>query len=339
MDEVEIHANGLLLRPWLPADATEVLRACQDPQIQRWTTLPSPYLPEHATGFVTTHTRHAWTNGTAAPFGVFDPASGEMLGADGLISIRRGAGEVGYWVAPWARAGDGDPRPRTPWPPGPCGTLGLTRLAGGPRWATTRPAWSLSGSGSAWRASCERPGIGPRSVRSTLGRPRCCLASCARPTLRSIPCSAGRRTPSVTRQPRLRTLDQAAARRSALRPLGAGRYRRRSWPPRRIRNRCAGPPCPTRTRRPMRWSFVTIHCPGAVGSRRRGRVRHRGADDAYAGSMELRLTGADVAEVGFLVAPWARGRGLATAALTEVCRWGIRRPRAAAHRMAGVRGE
>ena len=40
------------LRPWNPADADAVHRACQDPDIQRWTAIPVPYLPEHAQGFV-----------------------------------------------------------------------------------------------------------------------------------------------------------------------------------------------------------------------------------------------------------------------------------------------
>jgi RimJ/RimL family protein N-acetyltransferase len=30
-----------------------------------------------------------------------------------------------------------------------------------------------------------------------------------------------------------------------------------------------------------------------------------------------------VADVGYLTAPWARGRGYATAALRELCRWGF----------------
>jgi hypothetical protein len=41
---VEITADGLLLRPWQTDDADVVFRARQDPEIQRWTTVPSPYL-------------------------------------------------------------------------------------------------------------------------------------------------------------------------------------------------------------------------------------------------------------------------------------------------------
>jgi RimJ/RimL family protein N-acetyltransferase len=50
-----------------------------------------------------------------------------------------------------------------------------------------------------------------------------------------------------------------------------------------------------------------------------------GPDGLYAGSMDLRLNPIDpgVGNVGFLCAPWARGRGLTTAALRLACRWGF----------------
>lgn len=47
------------------------------------------------------------------------------------------------------------------------------------------------------------------------------------------------------------------------------------------------------------------------------------ADDDYLGAIDLRLDGEAGAEVGYAVAPWARGRGVATAALVTACRWGF----------------
>src|SRR5690606_28185365 len=101
----ELREAGLLLRPWRPDDAQAVYLACQDPEIQRWTTVPSPYRLEHAEHFVTSHNDKAWAEGTGAPFGVFDPKTDELLGSSGFISLRAdlGEGEIGYWVAPWAR--------------------------------------------------------------------------------------------------------------------------------------------------------------------------------------------------------------------------------------------
>jgi RimJ/RimL family protein N-acetyltransferase len=55
------------------------------------------------------------------------------------------------------------------------------------------------------------------------------------------------------------------------------------------------------------------------------------AADGYVGSLALRLGPADgIAEVGYLVAPWARGRGCASTALRALCDWafaalGVRR--------------
>ncbi|GAB3799450.1 GNAT family N-acetyltransferase [Micromonospora zhanjiangensis] len=105
MEPVEIIHGDLLLRPWRSGDADAVHRACQDPAIQRWTSVPSPYLPEHATGFVTGIAPAAWAAGTGAPFAVCDAGTGELLGSCGLVSIDRAldSAEVGYWTAPWAR--------------------------------------------------------------------------------------------------------------------------------------------------------------------------------------------------------------------------------------------
>jgi len=47
-----LHGRGLVLRTWLPEDLDALLEACQDPEIQHWTPLPSPYLPEHAELFL-----------------------------------------------------------------------------------------------------------------------------------------------------------------------------------------------------------------------------------------------------------------------------------------------
>ncbi|WP_230415890.1 GNAT family N-acetyltransferase [Micromonospora tarapacensis] len=104
MEPVEITEDGLLLRPWRATDADAVHRACQDPDIQRWTSVPRPYQPEHAQKFVADRARQ-WELGTGAPFAVCDAASGELLGACGLNTIDRHheLSEIGYWTAPWAR--------------------------------------------------------------------------------------------------------------------------------------------------------------------------------------------------------------------------------------------
>ncbi len=46
-------------------------------------------------------------------------------------------------------------------------------------------------------------------------------------------------------------------------------------------------------------------------------------DDRFSGAIDLRLDGSGMGSVGYSVAPWARGRGVGTAALRLVCRWGL----------------
>lgn len=105
MRAVEIITDDLLLRPWRAADADQVYQACQDPLIQRWTQVPTPYTLAHAVAFVTGVTRDAWTQRTGAPLGVFDRATGALLASNGLVDldVAAGTGEIGYWTAPWAR--------------------------------------------------------------------------------------------------------------------------------------------------------------------------------------------------------------------------------------------
>ena len=105
MEPVEILTGDLLIRPWRPDDARAVYEACQDPGIQRWTLVPSPYERADAERFVGEFTSAAWATRSAAPLGVFHQASGELLGSNGLGSINsaRNSAELGYWTAPWAR--------------------------------------------------------------------------------------------------------------------------------------------------------------------------------------------------------------------------------------------
>ena len=80
-----------------PADAPWIYEACQDQQLQYWTTIPKPYLMEHAESFANGKTKElkVWV--------IEDNQSKQV----GLISIHgvdaEGNAEIGYWVAPWGR--------------------------------------------------------------------------------------------------------------------------------------------------------------------------------------------------------------------------------------------
>ena len=85
------------LRDLKPTDATWIFEACQDEQIQYWTTVPKPYLMEHAVGFANgkTSEKKVWV--------IEDSTKKEV----GVISIHgvdeNGNAEIGYWVAAWGR--------------------------------------------------------------------------------------------------------------------------------------------------------------------------------------------------------------------------------------------
>jgi RimJ/RimL family protein N-acetyltransferase len=94
----------ITLRPPAPDDVDAITEACQDPEIPRWTRVPSPYTRDHAVEFVERSAR-MWQNGTDAPFVIVDAETSELLGA---IGVHRLGGEddgpeVGYWLAHDAR--------------------------------------------------------------------------------------------------------------------------------------------------------------------------------------------------------------------------------------------
>ena len=78
-------------------DASWIFDACQDEQIQYWTTVPRPYLMQHAISF---------TNNELNEFKIWVIENKDSKPV-GVISIHtvdeQGAAEIGYWVAPWGR--------------------------------------------------------------------------------------------------------------------------------------------------------------------------------------------------------------------------------------------
>jgi RimJ/RimL family protein N-acetyltransferase len=103
MQPTDITCGRLMLRPWTAADVDAVADICQDPEIQRWTTVPSPYSRQDAQVFLTEIAPAGWEAGTMATWGVFDATTAEVLGSVGLHGIGDGRAEIGYWCAAGAR--------------------------------------------------------------------------------------------------------------------------------------------------------------------------------------------------------------------------------------------
>jgi RimJ/RimL family protein N-acetyltransferase len=96
MEPSTLTTDRLVLRALGPQDTEAVYAAAQDPDIQRWTTIPSPYLPEHARDFVERVVPDGWADDSGYNFGLFLP-SGELAGVIGVTMPAPGTGEIGFW--------------------------------------------------------------------------------------------------------------------------------------------------------------------------------------------------------------------------------------------------
>ncbi|RCG29850.1 GNAT family N-acetyltransferase [Sphaerisporangium album] len=85
-------------------DAEAIARACSAPETADFLpALPQPYALDDALAFITELSPGVWDLGGAS-FVMADAAGGEWLGDIELKPLdARGAGEIGYLVAPWAR--------------------------------------------------------------------------------------------------------------------------------------------------------------------------------------------------------------------------------------------
>ncbi|OIV37573.1 hypothetical protein BIV57_10230 [Mangrovactinospora gilvigrisea] len=100
MDTTELRTARLRLRPFVSADVPAIHAACQDAEIQRWTTVPSPYALSDAENFVETLCPKQWAENTAFTFGVFtEDAQRSLVGAMGLMAHEPGRLEIGFWTA------------------------------------------------------------------------------------------------------------------------------------------------------------------------------------------------------------------------------------------------
>lgn len=99
-----LHDDTVRLRPPEAGDAVAIAVAVQDPDIPRFTTVPSPYTVADALAYIE-HSRASWSSGDAAPFVIVDAGHGTLLGSIGLHDLATTARvpHVGYWVAAPAR--------------------------------------------------------------------------------------------------------------------------------------------------------------------------------------------------------------------------------------------
>ncbi|MFE9440850.1 GNAT family N-acetyltransferase [Streptomyces sp. NPDC006602] len=99
MDPVTLTTDRLRLRAVGPQDTDAVYAAAQDPDIQRWTTIPSPYLPEHARSFTEQLAPEGWADGSMLTWGIFLPEGEDLVGMLSLTMRSLSAAEIGFWGA------------------------------------------------------------------------------------------------------------------------------------------------------------------------------------------------------------------------------------------------
>ncbi|MBV9022355.1 MAG: GNAT family N-acetyltransferase [Streptomycetaceae bacterium] len=103
MEPVTLTTERLLLRALRRSDVQAVYEACQDPDIPRWTTVPSPYTHRDATEWIERTASAGWHEDTAYNFGVFTKEGGLLVGAMGLVRLKldepERMAELGYWTA------------------------------------------------------------------------------------------------------------------------------------------------------------------------------------------------------------------------------------------------
>ncbi|MER5978735.1 GNAT family protein [Streptomyces sp. NPDC001857] len=98
MEPVTLTTDRLVLRAPGPQDTHAVHACAQDPDIQRWTTIPSPYLPEHARSFTEQLSPDGWADRSMFTFGAFLP-DGALTGMLSLTMRSPGTAEIGFWAA------------------------------------------------------------------------------------------------------------------------------------------------------------------------------------------------------------------------------------------------
>jgi RimJ/RimL family protein N-acetyltransferase len=92
------------LRLWRSDDAPALAAALQDPEIPRWTRVPSPYAEADACEWLAQDAER-WASGEGAHFAVVDAESDELIGSFGITDFEWDdfRAEIGYWVAGGAR--------------------------------------------------------------------------------------------------------------------------------------------------------------------------------------------------------------------------------------------
>jgi RimJ/RimL family protein N-acetyltransferase len=98
MQAFELRGNGVLLAAPTRADVEIITELCQDEDVQRWTTVPSPYTREDGEKFLSNIVEPGWESGTNLTWAVRDQEDRSILGMIGLHQRDPSSAEIGFWM-------------------------------------------------------------------------------------------------------------------------------------------------------------------------------------------------------------------------------------------------
>jgi len=82
------------------SDTAAVTEGCQDPDVVRWTTVPTPYTERDARTFVDALVGPGWASDREYTWGIRRAGSDWLVG---VVSFRTEHRDLGFWLAPAAR--------------------------------------------------------------------------------------------------------------------------------------------------------------------------------------------------------------------------------------------
>ena len=101
MEPIVLHTERLELSIPTHADVDAITQAAQDPEVPRWTTLPTPYTRADAEDFIGKATSW-WESTSELTWGI--RVDGVWIGMIGLHGTKPGGdAEIGFWMAKDAR--------------------------------------------------------------------------------------------------------------------------------------------------------------------------------------------------------------------------------------------
>lgn len=103
MRAFELRGYGVLLAAPTRDDVDVITELCQDEDVQRWTTVPSPYTRDDGEKFLRDIVEPGWDSGRNLTWAVRDQEDRSILGMIGLHQRDPTSAEIGFWMGAASR--------------------------------------------------------------------------------------------------------------------------------------------------------------------------------------------------------------------------------------------